>query len=68
MNRLEWYGNGPIDSYWDRKDGTYAGIWKDTVENRFIQYVRPQECGNVTDVRWLTVTNEENHRLKILEP
>lgn len=64
MNRLEWYGNGPIDSYWDRKDGTYAGIWKDTVENRFIQYVRPQECGNITDVRWLTVTDGEQKGLK----
>lgn len=59
MDRLEWYGNGPIDSYWDRKDGTYAGIWQDTAENRMIRYVRPQECGNITDVRWLTVTDPE---------
>lgn len=59
MAKLTWYGNGPGESYWDRKSGTYGAIWSDTVENRFVPYVRPQECGNITDVRWLTVTDEQ---------
>lgn len=63
--KMTWYGNGPIDSYWDRKEGTYAAIWEDTVANRLIPYVRPQECGNITDLRWLTLCDTEGCGLRI---
>lgn len=53
---MQWYGNGPEETYWDRPDGSTIGIWEDQVDNRFVEYVRPQECGNITEVRWLTLT------------
>ena len=65
MQRLTWYGNGPIDSYWDRKGGTYAAVWEDTAQKRMIHYVRPQESGNITDIRWLHVLDSTGRGFQI---
>jgi beta-galactosidase len=52
---MEWFGRGPHESYCDRKAGAAIGRWRDTVTNRYVPYVMPQEHGNLTDVRWLAV-------------
>lgn len=52
---LDWYGRGPHESYWDRKSGAKIGVYSSTVEDQLEPYIRPQENGNHTDVRWLAL-------------
>ncbi|MFA9453555.1 MAG: glycoside hydrolase family 2 TIM barrel-domain containing protein, partial [Candidatus Aminicenantaceae bacterium] len=54
-----WYGRGPQESYWDRKTGAPVGVYGGTVWEQVHPYVRPQETGNKTDVRWLALTNND---------
>jgi hypothetical protein len=57
-DRLEWYGRGPHESYADRKSGARVGRYRGTVAEQHTPYTWPQENGNKTDVRWLTLTDE----------
>ncbi len=56
---LTWYGRGPQENYWDRNTGAPVGLYSLSVAENYCPYVRPQEYGNRTDVRWLTLTNIE---------
>lgn len=62
---LTWYGNGPEESYVDRKHGARLGIFKNKVEDNLSKYLIPQECGNKTDTRWFTICDKHNKGLKI---
>lgn len=53
---VTWYGNGPSESYWDRKSGQKTGVYSGKIEDQFHRYSRPQETGNKTDVRWMEVS------------
>jgi len=55
---MEWYGKGPHETYWDRKASGEMGIWKGTVWDQVHIYSRPQETGNKTDVRWMTLKDD----------
>ncbi|MBE7169046.1 MAG: DUF4981 domain-containing protein [Williamsia sp.] len=56
---LSYYGRGPWENYTDRKSASFIGLYADRVENQFYTgYIRPQESGNHTDVRWFTLTDE----------
>ena len=59
FSTMSWFGRGPNESYWDRKTGSAVGLYSGPVEEQFHPYVRPQETGNKTDVRWLALTNKE---------
>ncbi len=52
FDTLEWYGRGPQESYQDRKSGAAVGRYRGAVLDQNFPYVRPQETGNKTDVRW----------------
>jgi len=52
---LQWFGRGPRESYWDRQAGARVGRHAGTVAAQAHPYVRPQETGNKTDVRWMAV-------------
>ncbi|MHB1356116.1 MAG: beta-galactosidase, LacZ type [Anaerolineae bacterium] len=54
---VRWYGRGPNESYWDRKQGTRFGVFSSTVDEQYVPYVKPQENGNKTDVRWMALTD-----------
>jgi beta-galactosidase len=54
FDHLQWFGRGPYESYWDRKAGTPVMTFEGLVSDQFHPYVRPQETGNKTDVRWMT--------------
>lgn len=54
-DRLEWYGNGPEETYEDRKQGAKLGIYRNKVADNMAAYLVPQECGNKTDVRYAKV-------------
>lgn len=56
---LEWYGNGPEETYEDRKQGAKLGIYRNKVADNMAAYLVPQECGNKTDVRYAKVTDRQ---------
>ena len=59
FRHVRWYGRGPHETYWDRKTGAAVGVYSGRVDEMNHPYVRPQECGNRTDVRWAALTNDE---------
>ena len=64
-NDFTWYGRGPHENYVDRKYDTFMGVWNGKVEDQAFEYYRPQETGNKTDVRWLTLKNDQGNGIKI---
>jgi hypothetical protein len=62
---VEWYGRGPHENYPDRKTGARLGIYRSSVEELYVPYVRPQENGNRTDVQWLEVGVPGNPGLRV---
>ena len=62
-DNVEWYGNGPAETYADRKHGAKLGIYKNKVADNMAAYLIPQECGNKTEVRWAKVTDERGRGL-----
>lgn len=65
LNNFVWYGRGPWENYVDRNADAFMGIWNGKVEDQAFAYYRPQETGNKTDVRWLTLTNKEGAGIKV---
>ena len=63
--RLVYYGRGPEENYTDRCSSTFVGRYEDTVNNQFYPYIRPQETGNKTDVRWVSLLDAQGFRLKV---
>jgi len=58
-NQVEWYGNGPFETYADRKTSGQIGLYAGSVADQHFSYISPQENGNKTNVRWARVTNED---------
>lgn len=58
FNRVAWFGRGPHETYWDRKTGAPVGVYGRSVMDLYHPYIRPQENGNRTDVRWVALTND----------
>ena len=63
-NKVRYYGRGPIENYIDRHDSEFIGMYDSTTSNEYFDYVRPQESGNHTDVRWFEVLNSDGHGLR----
>ncbi len=59
FSRIEYYGRGPHENYTDRSHSAYLGIYRQTVGEQYFPYVRPQETGNKTGVRWFSVLSED---------
>ena len=57
LHRLRWYGDGPHESYSDRRGSARLGVWTADVRDALTPYVRPQESGSRTRVRWAEVTD-----------
>jgi beta-galactosidase len=57
FEQFRWYGRGPEENYIDRKAGAAVGLYHSTVDEQYVPYIMPQEHGNKTDVRWLTLTH-----------
>ncbi len=58
FDTLMWLGRGPHETYWDRKTGAAFGLYSGSVEENIHTYVRPQENGNKSDVRWMALTDD----------
>ena len=65
FDQFSYYGRGPWENYSDRNTSSFIGIYSSTVADQQVDYIRPQENGNKTDVRWLTLTNNEGIGLEI---
>ena len=64
LDRIRWYGNGPQETYWDRMNGAKLGVYEGAVADQLQPYLRPQESGNKTEVRWATVTDDAGFGLR----
>lgn len=56
---ISWYGKGGTESYWDRKTGVKTGLYSGKIMDQFERYLRPQETGNKTEVRWAKVSSSD---------
>jgi beta-galactosidase len=65
LGRIEWYGRGPQESYVDRRTSAALGLYKGAVADQYQHYVRPQESGNKTDVRWFRLTVEAGAGVRV---
>ena len=59
MDNSEFYGRGPIENYIDRKASQNIGIYKQTADQQFFPYIRPQETGTKSDIRWWKQTTAD---------
>lgn len=57
FDNVEYFGAGPFENYVDRKHAAAIDRYQTTADDMFVPYIRPQDCGNRSDVRWLTITN-----------
>ena len=65
FDQVTYYGRGPHENYWDRKTSAFVGLYQGEVKDIAFDYIRPQENGNRSDLRWVTLTNENGFGLKI---
>jgi beta-galactosidase len=49
---IQYYGKGPFENYIDRNNASFIGLYKQTVDEQFYSYIRPQETGTKTEIRW----------------
>lgn len=66
FENISYYGRGPVENYIDRKWATELGVYNQTVTDQFYAYIRPQENGNKTDIRWWKQFNEAGRGLQFV--
>ena len=66
FHNVEYFGRGEVDNYWDRKVGAPLGRYSTTAEEMGFPYVRPQETGHRTDVRWVALTDNSGRGLVVV--
>jgi len=64
LDKVSWYGRGPQENYADRYTGAALGLYSGKVADQYHAYMRPQESGNKTGVRWISLTGA-NAGLKV---
>ncbi len=65
FDNLKFFGRGPHENYCDRNRGAFVGYYESKVADQYVPYVRPQENGYKTDVRWFELRNDNGWGLKI---
>ena len=65
MDQAQWNGRGPVENYSDRKLSQNVGIYKSTADKLFFPYVRPQETGTMSDLRWWQETDQNGFGFRI---
>lgn len=65
LDRVEWFGRGPHETYPDRRRAGRVGRWRSTLDDLHVPYVRPQESGGRADVRWISLTDAAGRGLRI---
>ena len=62
---FKFYGRGPWENYSDRCESSFLGLYEQSTDEQLFPYVRPQESGNKSDVRWLELTNAEGIGIRV---
>lgn len=65
MEKSNYYGRGPIENYSDRKDCMRIGVYTDDADNQYFPYIRPQESGTKSDIRWWKQTDATGLGLQV---
>ncbi len=66
LANIQYYGRGPIENYVDRNNCTNIGKYVQTVDEQFYSYIRPQETGTKTDIRWWNQTNKGGNGIQLV--
>lgn len=65
-NNMTYFGRGPWENYQDRNTSAFVDLYESNVKDQYHPYVRPQENGYKTDVRWLALSDENGNGLLIV--
>ena len=65
MEKSNYYGRGPIENYSDRKECMRIGVYTDDADNQYFPYIRPQESGTKSDIRWWKQTDATGLGLQV---
>lgn len=63
---VEYYGRGPVENYIDRNHCTDLGVYRQSVTEQFYPYIRPQENGTKTDIRWWKMLNAAGNGIEVV--
>lgn len=66
MDNSKFYGRGPIENYADRKWSQNIGIYSQTADEQFYPYIRPQETGTKSDIRWWQQTYDGGQGVQVI--
>ena len=58
---LTYYGLGPWENYQDRKASAFVGLYASKVKDQYVPYIRPQDNGYKTDVRWMALSSQQDN-------
>jgi beta-galactosidase len=65
FENVQWFGRGPHETYIDRKTSGFVGLFEANVKDLVHDYVRPQENGNRSDVRWFTIAKSDKKGFRV---
>lgn len=65
FDKIMFYGRGPNESYADRKESQFVGVYNQTADNQLYRYIRPQATGTKSDVRWWKQLNISGKGIEI---
>ena len=66
LDSVEWFGRGPFENYVDRQSAANVGRYRNRVADHYVPYMRPQENGYKTDVRWLSLSDGQDTALLVI--
>lgn len=66
LDESEYYGRGPIENYIDRKSSERIGIYRQSADDQFYPYLRPQETGTKSDMRWWRQSDKAGHGFHVV--
>ncbi len=65
FDRIDYYGRGPVENYADRKFSQHIGRYRQLVKDQYYPYIRPQESGTKSDIRWWKVVDIDGRGLMV---
>jgi len=65
FNTISYYGKGPHENYIDRNYSSHVGVYNQTVSEQYFPYIRPQETGNKTAIRWFILSDDKTINIRI---
>jgi beta-galactosidase len=65
FTQMQWYGRGPQENYADRKTGAMLGLWSGAIADQYHDFIRPQDTGTKSDVRWMALSGSGGPALRV---